>query len=57
VATKTVVRLAVNVQSLMDLPSAEDIAASAAEMFEQAVQTIREAGGKTQRVREWRSEE
>ena len=54
---KTAVKLAVNVQSLIDLPSEEEVAAAAAEMYAQAVNTVRDAGGKTQRVREWKYEE
>lgn len=56
-ASKLAMKLAVNVQSLQDLPEPEEVAAAAAEMFEQAVKTLQECGGKTQRVREWRSEE
>lgn len=54
--TRTVVKLAINVQDATDWPSPDDMAEAAKLLYQQAIQTVEAAGGKTQRVREWKVE-
>ena len=55
-ALKTVLKLSLNMSSLVDLPSEKEVLQGVSELLTQATESLKESGGKINRTLEWRAD-